>query len=327
MQRRTVIAGLAGVATLPLAARAQQPTMPVIGWLHAESPEAMRDVIAAFEQGLAESGYVEGRNVAVEYRSAGGHFDRLPTLAADLVRRQVAVLVTPSSTPAALAAKAATQTIPIVFLVGANPIESGLVQSFNRPGGNLTGIAARSDDIAAKRIDLLHKLVPMAASIAMLVNPANSYITQVETRDVPSASRVLGVRVLLLNAETESDIAAAFATLIEHGIRALLIGSDAFFVTARDQIISLAARYAMPTQFYNSADVAAGGLMSYAPDFPGMFRQAGLYTGRILKGERPADLPVVQPTKFELAINLKTANTLGLSVPPTLLALADRVIE
>ena len=326
MRRRDFIAGL-GAAAWPIAVRAQQPATQTVGWLHAKSPGAVRDVIAAFRQGLAETGYVEGRSVAVEYRWADGHRDRFPALAADLVRRKVAVLVTPESTPAALAAKAATKTIPIVFLVGADPVESGLVESFNRPGANLTGVAARSDEIAAKRIDLLLKLAPATASIAMLVNPANSYITQVETRDVPSAGRALGVRVLLLKAETESDIAAAFATLIEQGVGALLIGSDAFFNTARDQIISLATRYGVPTQFFNGAAVAAGGLMSYGPDRPGMYYQAGLYTGRILNGERPADLPVIQPTKFQLVINLKTAKTLGLSIPPSLLSLADEVIE
>jgi putative ABC transport system substrate-binding protein len=318
---------LGGAAvTWPLAARAQQPAIPTIGWLDFESPEAARESIPAFKRGLAEIGYVEGRNVVVEYRWAEAHNDRLPALAADLVRRQVAVIVA-LTTSSALAAKAATQTIPVVFRMGSDPVEIGLVASFNRPAGNLTGVANLAAEIAAKRFALLHELVPAVASIAMLVNPANSYYTQAETRDLQSTARVLGVRVLVLNGGTESDVAAAFATLVEQQAGALLIGGDTFFFTARDQIMSLAARYAIPTMFFDSVSVAAGGLLSYGPDLLGANQQVGLYTGRILRGEKPADLPVVQATRFELVINLKTAKTLGLTMSPTLLAIADRVIE
>jgi len=327
MRRREFIAGLGSAAAWPIAARAQQPTLPVVGWLHPAAPASMRDYIAAFHRGLAETGYVDGRNVAVEYRWAEGHFDRLAALAADLVRRQVAVIVAPSTTQAALAAKAATQTIPIVFNVGGDPVELGLVASFNRPAGNLTGVAVLGGAIAPKRLELLHRLVPGAASIGMLVNPANPLFTEVETRDIQSAARVLGVRLLVLNAGTDRDIAAAFATLAEQQCGALLIGGDIFFYAARDQIIPLATRYALPAMFYDSASIEAGGLLSYGPDRADAWRQVGVYSGRILKGDNAADLPVARPTKFELVINLQTAKTLGLEVPAALLALADRVIE
>jgi putative ABC transport system substrate-binding protein len=327
MKRREFITLLSGAAMMcPLAGRAQESAIPTIGWLDLESPEAARESIPAFKRGLAEIGYVEGRNVVVEYRWAEGNYDRLPALAADLARRQVAVIVA-VTTSSALAAKAATQTIPVVFRLGSDPVGAGLVASLNRPAGNLTGVANLAAEIAAKRFALLHELIPTAASIAMLVNPANSYYTQAETRDLQSTARVLGVRLLVLNGGTGSDIAAAFATLVEQQARALLIGGDTFFFNARDQIISLAARYAIPTMFFDSASVAAGGLLSYGPDLLGANQQVGLYTGRILRGEKPADLPVVQATKFELVINLKTAKTLGLTMSPTLLVIADRVIE
>jgi putative tryptophan/tyrosine transport system substrate-binding protein len=326
MRRREFIAGL-GAAAWPLAARAQQAAVPVIGWLHGGAPEAAREAIPAFRQGLAETGYVEGRNVAVEYRWAMGDGERLPALAADLVRKKVSAIVTLPSILAASAAKAATQTIPVVFFIGADPIELGLVASFNRPGGNLTGVANQTAEIAAKRLQLLHELVPAVASIAMLVNPANSFFTQIETRDLPSAASILGVHLLVLNAGTESEIAAAFANLVEQRAGAILLGSDFFFWGAREQIVSLAARYAIPTMFAESAAVAAGGLVSYLSDLRGSFRQIGLYTGRILNGEKPSDLPVVQPTKFELVINLRTAKALGLMVPQSILLRADEVIE
>jgi putative tryptophan/tyrosine transport system substrate-binding protein len=327
IKRREFIAGLAGLAAAwPLAARAQQPAMRTIGWLHGESPEAARELLLAFRRGLAETGYVEGRNVIVEYLWAENDNDRLPALAADLVRRRVALIVA-VTTSSALAAKAATQTIPIIFSMGGDPVALGLVASFNRPAGNLTGIANLSGVLAPKRLALLHELLPAVASIAMLVNPANPNYTQAETKDLQSAAHVLGVRVLVLNGGTESDIAAAFATLVEQQIGALLIGADSFFNAARDQIVRLAARYAIPTMFYDRASVAAGGLLSYGADRRDHDRQVGLYAGRTLNGEKPADLPVVQPAKFELVINLTTAKALGLTVPETLLATADEVIQ
>jgi putative tryptophan/tyrosine transport system substrate-binding protein len=325
MRRREFIAGLGGAAAWPLAAGAQQPTMPVIGWLESRSPESEREGLPAFQQSLAETGYVEGRNVVVEYRWAENHNDRLPALAAGLVRRRVAVIVA-LGTSSALAAKAATQTIPIVFRVGVDPVEIGLVASFNRPGGNITGIANLSGPIVSKRLALLHELIP-AATIATLVNSANPSFAQIETRDLQAAADVLGVRMLVLNGGTANDIAGAFATLVERQAGALLISADSRFMAARDQITSLAARYAIPTMFGDRTSAAAGGLLSYGNDFPDVNRQVGLYAGRILKGEKPADLPVVQPTKFELVINLKTAKALGLTIPETLLATADEVIQ
>jgi putative ABC transport system substrate-binding protein len=308
-------------------ARAQQLAFPVIGWLDSQSPEPEREfLLPTFRKGLAESGYVEGRNVIVEYHWAENDNDRLSALAADLVRRRVAVIVAPS-TSSALAAKAETQSIPIVFRIGTDPVALGLVASLNRPAGNLTGVTGLSAEIAPKRLALLHEVVPAIASIAMLVNPGNPSGVQAETKDLQSAAHVLGVRVLVLNGATESDIAAAFATLVEQQVGALLISADSFFATASHQIISLAARYAIPTMFYLRPAVAAGGLLSYGVDVREGLRQEGLYAGRILKGEKPADLPVVQPTKFELVINLKTAKALGLTIPETLLATADEVIQ
>jgi putative tryptophan/tyrosine transport system substrate-binding protein len=269
--------------------------MPTIGWLDSQSPEAPRELLPAFRKGLAEIGYVEGRNVIVEYRWAENDNNRLSALAADLVRRQVALIVAPT-TSSALAAKAATPTIPIVFTMGSDPVEIGLVASLNRPTGNLTGVAILAAEIAPKRLALLHELVPAIASIAMVVNPANPNYAQAETKDLQSAARVLGVRVLVLNGGTESEIAAAFATLVEQQVSALLMSADSFFYAARNQITSLAARYAIPTMFSDRASVAAGGLLSYGADLRDVYRQGGLYAGRILKGEKPADLPVVQPT-------------------------------
>jgi putative ABC transport system substrate-binding protein len=299
--------------------------MPVVGWLDSQSPESARESVPAFQQGLAETGYVEGRNVIVEYRWAENQADRLPALAADLVRRRVAVIVA-LGTPSALAAKAAIQTIPIVFRVGTDPVEIGLVASFNRPAGNLTGIANLSANIVSKRLSLLHELLP-AVMFAMLVNPANPRFAQIETRDLQAAAGVLGLRMLVLNGGTPSDIARAFATLVERQAGALLISSDASFIAARDQITSLAARYAIPTMFFDRTFAAAGGLLSYGYEVSDVNRQIGFYAGRILKGEKPADLPVIQPTKFELVINLKTAKALGLTIPETLLATADEVIQ
>jgi len=281
----------------------------------------------AFYQGLAEVGYAEGRNVAIEHRWAEGHAERRAALAADLVARQVAVIVV-DTTVFAQIAKAATQTIPIVFAgAGADPVEFGLVASFNRPGGNVTGVALQAIDIAGKRLELLRKLVPAAALIGAFVSNANSQFTQNETTELQSAARVLGERLLILNVATGSDVAAAFSVLIEQRAGALLLSANNLFQQARGQIISLAAHHAMPTMFWDSMSAAAGALSSYGPNIASAYHQTGLYAGRILKGEKPADLPVVQPTKFALAINLKTAKTLGLTIPPNLLALADEVIE
>ena len=328
MQRRDFIAGLGAGVALPFAAWAQQPStaVPVVGWLDGQSPENAREFLPEFRRGLAEIGYVEGRNVIVEYNWAENDNDRLSALAADLVRRQVAVIVT-ATTSAALAAKAATQTIPIVFRIGSDPVALGLVASLNRPTGNLTGVTTLSGDIAPKRLALLHELVPAIASIAMLVNPANPNYAQAETKDLQSAAHVLGVRVLVLNGGTESDIAAAFATLVEQQVGALLISADSFFYAASHQIMSLAARYAIPTMFYDRASVAAGGLLSYGDDLRDNTRQVGLYAGRILKGEKAADLPVLQSTKIELVVNLKTAKSIGVLVPQSILLRADEVIQ
>jgi putative ABC transport system substrate-binding protein len=328
MRRREFVGLVGGAAAWPLAAGAQQQrALPVIGWLHAQGANAHRAFMPAFHRGLSDSGYVEGRNVAIEHGYADGHPDRRPALIADFVRRQVAVMVT-DTTVFARVAKAATQVIPIVFAsAGGYPVEFGLVASLNRPGGNVTGVALLGLDIIAKRLELVHKLVPMAPSIAMLAVAAGSQFAEAETRDLQSAAQTLGVRVTVINAETEREIAAGFATLVEQKAGALLIGAGIQFQERREQIITLAARHAIPTLFWESASVAAGALASYGPDFMGAYHQAGLYVGRILKGEKPADLPVVQPTKFELVINLKTAKALGLDIPATVLALADEVIE
>jgi putative ABC transport system substrate-binding protein len=326
MKRREFIAGLGAAMIWPRSALAQQGPLPTIGWLDFAPRESTRDSVPAFKQGLAEAGYAVGRNAEIEYRWADGHGEMLPALAADLVNRQVTVIFA-STTPAALAAKAATRNIPIVFRIGTDPVEIGLVASINRPAGNLTGVAQLGSDIAAKRLALLHELVPAAQLIAIIVDPANPIFAQAETRDLQSAARVLGVRVLVLNAGNDNDVAAAFSRLVELRAGALLMGADTFFYAARDQIISLAARYAMPTMYYESAAVPSGALLSYGPDIFRSNHQAGIYTGRILKGEKPADLPVVRPTKFELAINMKTAKALSLTIPETLLATADLVIE
>jgi putative ABC transport system substrate-binding protein len=315
----------------PVAARAQQrPTAPTIGWLDQNSG-TMERMSAPFNQGLADAGYVIGRNVNIEYVDAKGDAGRLRALAADLVRKQVAVIMTPSGT-AAHAAKAATQTIPIVFSIGGDPVEEGLAASLNRPGGNLTGVAILSAEIAAKRLELLHELVPKADSISALLRPsegpASSDFTRAQARGLQAAAPALGVRLLLVNAVNgDSNIAAAFASAVEQHAGALLVGAEQSFGNAQAQITSLASRYALPTMFFSSTAVAAGALVSYSPVLSDAYRQVGLYTGRILKGDKPADLPVQQPAKFELAINLKTAKALGLSVPLALLTRADVVIE
>ena len=327
MRRREFITLLGGAAAWPLAARAQQPAMPVVGLVTGGSPEAAVRMGGGFRRGLNEGGYVEGQNVTVEYQWLDGQYDRLPSLMADLVRRRVAVIATPGSNPAALAAKAATTTIPIVFGVGADPIELGLVASVARPGGNATGINFFVADIAAKRLGLLHDLVPKAVRIAVLINPANASTAEATLRDMPEAARAIGLQIVVLNASTGREIEAAFATLVRDRADALFVGADAFFNSRRVQLANMAARHAIPTAFAVREYVDAGGLMSYGTSLADMYRHVGAYSGRILKGARPADLPVLQSTKFELVINLQTARMLGLTVPDKLLVAADEVIE
>jgi putative tryptophan/tyrosine transport system substrate-binding protein len=327
MKRREFITLLGGAAVgLPLAARAQQPAMPVIGYLSSRSPDDTRHLLAAFLRGLNEAGYVEGQNVTIEYRWALGKYDRLPALAAELVRRPVAVLTTTGGEPAALAAKAATSTIPIVFLMGSDPVSAGLVGSFNRPGGNATGINILTDTLGAKRFGLLRELVPQAATIGVLLNP-KFQTADSQLRDLQQAAAAIGLQIHVLRASTDSELDAAFETVTQQRIAALAVTADPFFDTRRDKLVALAARHAVPTIYQFREFVAAGGLMSYGVDSLDNYRQAGVYTGRILKGANPADLPVMQPTKFEFVINLKAAKALGLDVPPGLSSMADEVIE
>jgi putative tryptophan/tyrosine transport system substrate-binding protein len=326
VRRREFITLMGGsMAAWPRAARAQQPAMPVIGFLHVASPEAFTSMIAAFRQGLKEAGYVEGHNVAIEYRWAEGHYDRLPALAADLVRRQVAEIVT-VGTPAALAAKAASSTIPIVILVGIDPVQIGLVAGLNRPGGNVTGLAGLTVEVAAKRLEVLHELLRTSAAVALLVNP-NNPLTEPETKGVRDAARSLGLQLHVLDASTEVEIDAAFEKLIELRAGGLLVSVDGFLTTQRAQIVALAARHAVPAIYGYRAFPVAGGLMSYGLDPADAYRQVGTYAGKILKGSKPADLPVQQVARVEFVINLKTAKTLGLTFPITLLGRADEVIE
>jgi putative tryptophan/tyrosine transport system substrate-binding protein len=327
MRRREFIAGLGGAAAWPVAAWAQQPAIPVIGYLSDGSRETRRDYLAPFLRGLAEIGYVEGRDVTIEYRWAEDRNDRLPDLAADLVRRQVAVIATPNGTAAALAAKGATESIPVVFLVGADPVQVGLVGSLNRPGGNLTGVVSLSGELGAKRLELLHEAVPAATLIAYLTNPTNPIYANAEALSVQAAAGPLGVGLLTLNASEPGEIETSYRSLIQRQAGALLISSDLFFSSALDQILALAARHRIPTMFTRREMVAAGGLMSYGLDLAEIVRQVGVYTGRILKGEKPADLPVHQSVKVVLVINLKAAKSLGLTIPLTVLAVADEVIE
>jgi putative ABC transport system substrate-binding protein len=326
IERRKFLAALGGAAAWPLAARAQQSTMPVIGYLSSFPADINSKLAQAFRQGLNDAGFFEGRNVIIEYRWDGeGRYDQLPTMAADLVGRRAAVLFA-SPIPAALAAKAATTTVPIVFAIGSDPIETGLVVSLNRPAGNVTGATFLSVELGAKRLELLRDFVPKIASIGLLVNPNNPNAA-VQTKEMQAATTALGLHLHVLSAGSQSDFDNAFATLVQERTDALVVSADPFFFSHRDQVVALALRYSMPAVYYAREFVAAGGLISYASSFSDSFRQAATYVGRILKGEKPADLPVLQPTKFELVINLKTAKALGLSVPPTLLARADEVIE
>jgi len=327
MRRREFITLVGGAAAAwPLAVRAQQPAMPVIGYLDPRSPDAISERLRAFRQGLKETGYVEGENVAIEYRWAENQLDRLPVLAADLVRRQVAV-ITPAGIPSIFAAKAATSTIPIVFMTGDDPVRVGLVASLARPGGNLTGIGFLTTELAAKRLELLRELLPKAARVAILVNPASAAQTEATVREVEPAARTMGLQIQVFNANTSREIGAAFESMERERPDALFVAPDPFFAARRVQLAHLATRYAVPAIYVGREFAEAGGLMSDGANIADAWRQAGVYTGRILKGTKPADLPVVQASKFELVINAETARMLGLTVPPTLLARADEVIE
>ena len=328
MRRRTFIAGLGGAVAWPFAARAQQPALPVIGFVNQGSADANAGQAAAFRKGLGETGYIEGQNVSIEYHWLEGQYDRLPALMADLIRRpRLAVIATPANTPGAIAAKAATATIPIVFGVGEDPVRQGLVASLARPGGNATGINFFTTEVVAKRLGLLHELVPKAVRVAVLINSANVTATETTLRDVQEAARILGLQIHVLNASASHEIDAAFDTVARDRADALFVAPNTFFASRRVQFATLAARHRIPAAYSNRDYVAVGGLMSYGTDTAEMFRQVGVYTGDILKGAKPNDLPVVQSTKFEFVINLTTARALGVTIPETLLATADEVIQ
>jgi putative tryptophan/tyrosine transport system substrate-binding protein len=327
MRRREFIGLIGGLAAFPLTARAQQGAMPTVGFLGTSSPELFAQPLRAFRDGLRETGYVEGRNVAIEFRWANGQNDRLPELAADLVRRQVSVIAAPGSTPAALAAKAATATIPIVFQVGVDPVVAGLVTSLARPDGNVTGVTNINTELVSKRLELLREVVPKAAVVALLVNPTSPEITESVSKDLQLTAWSLGLQLRILEASTDRDFDTVFATLKQLQVGALVIAPDAFFISRTEQLGALTARHAVPavTQFREFA--VAGGLMSYGGSFTEPTRQVGIYTGRILKGEKPQNLPVQQTTKVELVINLRTAKALGVTVPQSVQNRADEVIE
>ena len=327
MRRREFITLLGGAAAWPLTARAQQPPLPVIGFLSSASPDLYAIRLRAFRQGLKEAGYVEGQNVAVEYRWAEGQNNRLPVLAAELVHRQVDVIVAGGGTPSAVAAKAATATIPIVFAVGVDPVALGLVTSLNRPGGNLTGITNMNVEVGPKRLELLRELIPTATNIALLVNPTSPNLAEPFTRSMKAAASTLGLQLHVLQASTEQDFDRVFAALAQSRANALVIMPDVFFDTKSEQLAALTLRHAVPAIFQFRPFVVAGGLMSYGSNETDNYRLLGTYTGRVLKGEKPADLPVVQSTKVELILNLKTAKALGLTVPLPLIGRADEVIE
>jgi putative tryptophan/tyrosine transport system substrate-binding protein len=326
MRRREFIAGLGSTAAWPLVAHGQQPSMPVIGFLNTQSADGFARPVAGFRDGLRETGYTEGQNVTIEYRWASGHYDELPALAAELVERRPAVIAATGGTPAALAAKAATTTIPIVFEVGIDPVAFGIVASLNHPGGNLTGVTHTPNTLGPKLIEVLHVIVPTATSIFILNNPrfppAMAYV-----KDVQEAANTIGLRLQMVDASSENEIDSAFAKLADLQAGAAMLVNDPFFLSRRDQIVALAAHYAIPMVYPGRLFCEAGGLLSYAIDVATVMREAGRYTGRVLKGEKPADLPVVQAVKVELVLNFKTAKALGLEIPPTLLARADEVIE
>ena len=325
MKRRQFITLLGSAVAWPRPARAQQP-MPVIGFLENKSPTDTEQNVAAFRQGLNEVAFIEGQNVTIEYRWAENHYDRLPALAADLIQRKVAVIAT-NGTASALAAKAATTTIPIVFNTGLDPVAVGLVASFNRPGGNVTGITSLNAEVASKRLEMLHEVVPKATAIALLVNPTSPQLALADTTEMQAAARILGLQLLVFNASTNREIDAVFATLAQQSIGALVMSTDPFFASRSEQLAALVVRHALPTVSAHREFTVAGGLFSYGTSISDIYRQLGIYTGKILKGEKPAELPVFQSTKIELIINLKTARRLGLSFPLTLLGRADEVIE
>jgi putative tryptophan/tyrosine transport system substrate-binding protein len=326
MQRRDFLGVLGGAAAWPLAARAQQPAMPVIGFLNGQSPDRFAPYVEAFRKGLGETGYIEGRNVAIEYRWANGQFDRMAALAAELVDRRANVIATTGGRPNA--AKDATTTIPIVALTGGDPVRSGLVASFNRPGGNVTAVSMFAYALGPKRLEILRELLPKAKVIAVLVNPSNpDPESKNDRQEVEAAARAVGQKINMLDTSSDRDIDTAFATLVQRGNDALLVMGDPFFNSRREQLVALAARHKVPALFEWREFAAAGGLMSYGSSITDAYRQVGIYAGRILKGEKPADLPVIQTVKIELVVNLKTAKALGLTVPPSLLARADEMIE
>jgi putative tryptophan/tyrosine transport system substrate-binding protein len=328
MRRRAFITLLGGAAAAwPLAARAQQPAMPVVGFLGAGSLDTYVLYLAAFRKGLGETGFMEGQNVAIEYRWAEGQYDRMTELAADLVRRRVTVIAVPGSPPGARAAKAATSTIPIVFSVGEDPVKLGLVASIGRPEGNATGINFFTGELVAKRLAILHELVPGAARVGVFINPSDAPRAEILRRDVDAAARDIGLQIQILNPSSSREIDTAFAALVRDRADALFVGPDAFYNSRRVQLATMAARNAIPTAFAVREYVDAGGLMSYGTSLADMYRQVGVYSGRILKGAKPSDLPVLQSTKFEFVINMQTARMLGLDVPATLIARADEVIE
>src|SRR5215831_18044291 len=328
MRRRDFIKAVVGAVTAPpLAARAQQQAMPVVAFLKSTTPEDSAHLVRAFRQGLSEAGFAEGRNVTIEYRWAEDQLDRLPELVAELVRRRVAVIATPADTPAALVAKAATVTIPIVFEIGGDPVRSGLVASFNQPGGNVTGITSMNLELPAKQLGLLHELLPRASRFAVLVNPNNSIIAEATIADARAAAMSIGRSIEVLTASTNRELDLVFASLGPKQVDALLINTDPFFNSRRVHLVTLATYHRLPTIYTYRECVEAGGLMSYGSNLADLVRQVGVYSGRILKGERPADLPVLRATKFELVVNLQTAKILGSEVPAMLLARADKVIE
>jgi putative ABC transport system substrate-binding protein len=326
MKRRAFIAGLGAATTWPFVVRAQQSAVPVVGYLSSRSPNESAGVAAAFRQGLGQTGFTVGQNVAIEYRWAEGHYDRLPALAAELVNLKVAAILAAGGPPSALAAKKATSTIPVIFSAADDPVGLGLVASLSRPGGNVTGMSLFNSDLGAKRLALLHELVPSAGVVAYLTNPANPS-AKLEVKAVQEAAKTFGVDLLVVDASTDQEIEAGFARLTERHIGAVIVAGEPFFDSRRAAIVELAAKNAIPASYSWRENVALGGLLSYGTTINESYRNSGIYCGRILKGERPADLPVMQPTKFEMTINLKTARTLGLNVPATLLTGADEVIE